>query len=443
MTGTLVPPWFEKYNVTRLDMSVVSIVWGISIGCSMFCVATAINQTLNTWARSHRITAYIIMVWIEIVVSITIGIISWLYMRSTIGPSFEFFFFVLCLWVIQIQVLLQIIVNRIALLLPDPRQVNKIKWSVAAYVGVINLSVFCIWIPAQLQRSQTYVSVNHIWDRVEKVMFLIIDAGLNIYFMWLVRRNLIANGLDKYKILFWTNVALDFFSIFLDLAIILSMSFHNPFIYVQFHPLAYIIKLSIEMSLADLIAKVARASSDRHVLDELEGINCYDLPVAPANGRPNHRSKGNTSNTTNTSTTDTTATTASNISKYHYPAAKLSKIGAPSFTSEVMSDNNNNHGRKSDDLESGITKKVAVDVRRSGASQVEDVDAIAVAPRPQSGMDAVDRVTSQNSELVGDRDSQRWLRRESARPRVNEDEEEDEEDEGELEMMRKAYSYTN
>ncbi|KAB2575934.1 hypothetical protein DBV05_g5363 [Lasiodiplodia theobromae] len=426
MTGTLVPPWFEKYNVTRLDMSVVSIVWGISIGCSMFCVATAINQTLNTWARSHRITAYIIMVWIEIVVSITIGIISWLYMRSTIGPSFEFFFFVLCLWVIQIQVLLQIIVNRIALLLPDPRQVNKIKWSVAAYVGVINLS------------RQPH------WDRVEKVMFLIIDAGLNIYFMWLVRRNLIANGLDKYKILFWTNVALDFFSIFLDLAIILSMSFHNPFIYVQFHPLAYIIKLSIEMSLADLIAKVARASSDRHVLDELEGINCYDLPVAPANGRPNHRSKGNTSNTTNTFTTDTTATTASNISKYHYPAAKLSKIGAPSFTSEVLSDNNNHYGRKSDDLESGITKKVAVDVRRSGASQAEDVDAIAVAPRPQSGMDAVDRVTSQNSELVGDRDSQRWLRRESARPRVNEDEEEDEEeDEGELEMMRKAYSYTN
>lgn len=133
--------------------------------------------------------------------------------------SFEFFFFVLCLWVIQIQVLLQIIVNRIALLLPDPRQVNKIKWSVAAYVGVINLSVFCIWIPAQLQRSQTYVSVNHIWDRVEKVMFLIIDAGLNIYFMWLVRRNLIANGLDKYKILFWTNVALDFFSIFLDVSL--------------------------------------------------------------------------------------------------------------------------------------------------------------------------------------------------------------------------------
>lgn len=221
------------------------------------------------------------------------------------------------------------------------------------------------------------------------------------------------------------------------------MSFHNPFIYVQFHPLAYIIKLSIEMSLADLIAKVARASSDGRILDELEGINCYDLPVAPANGRPSHRNRGNnTSNTTNTFTTDTTATTASNISKYHYPAAKLSKIGAPSFTSEILSDNNN-HARQSDDLESGggagITKKVAVDVRRSGASHVEDVDAIAVAPRPPSSVDAMDRTTSRDSGLVGDRESQRWLRESAPGPRVNVDEEDEDEDEGELEMMRRAY----
>lgn len=40
------------------------------------------------------------------------------------------------------------------------------------------------------------------------------------------------------------------------------MFFKNPFVYVQFHPLAYQIKLSIEMSLADLIAKVVRASHE-------------------------------------------------------------------------------------------------------------------------------------------------------------------------------------
>lgn len=109
--------------------------------------------------------------------------------------------------------------NRIGLLLPDARRVCRMKWIVAGYVGIINVSVFCIWLPAQLQRSQTYVNLNHVWDRVEKVLFMLIDAGLNFYFMWLVRRNLIANGLSKYKTLFWANAALDVVSIFLDVSI--------------------------------------------------------------------------------------------------------------------------------------------------------------------------------------------------------------------------------
>lgn len=130
--------------------------------------------------------------------------------------SFEFFFLLLVLWVVQTQVLLQIIVNRISLLLHHPRRVRAMKWAVAAYVGVINVSVFCIWVPAQLQRSRAYVDLNHVWDRVEKVLFMLLDAGLNVYFMWLVYSSLIANGLRKYRVLFWVNVGLDCVSIFLD-----------------------------------------------------------------------------------------------------------------------------------------------------------------------------------------------------------------------------------
>jgi len=36
------------------------------------------------------------------------------------------------------------------------------------------------------------------------------------------------------------------------------MSLKNTFVYMQFHPLAYIVKLKIEMSMADLIATVAK-----------------------------------------------------------------------------------------------------------------------------------------------------------------------------------------
>lgn len=40
--------------------------------------------------------------------------------------------------------------------------------------------------------------------------------------------------------------------------IIAMMSLPNTFVYMQFHPVAYIVKLNIEMSMADLITKVAR-----------------------------------------------------------------------------------------------------------------------------------------------------------------------------------------
>jgi hypothetical protein len=39
------------------------------------------------------------------------------------------------------------------------------------------------------------------------------------------------------------------------------MSLPNTFVYMQFHPVAYIVKLNIEMSMAELITKVARADN--------------------------------------------------------------------------------------------------------------------------------------------------------------------------------------
>ncbi|KAG7144377.1 hypothetical protein HYQ46_006886 [Verticillium longisporum] len=36
------------------------------------------------------------------------------------------------------------------------------------------------------------------------------------------------------------------------------MSLPNTFVYMQFHPLTYIVKLNIEMIMADLIGKIAR-----------------------------------------------------------------------------------------------------------------------------------------------------------------------------------------
>lgn len=60
-------------------------------------------------------------------------------------------------------------------------------------------------------------------------------------------------------------------SISMDILIVAMMSLDNPLLYMQFHPVAYMIKLNIEMSMAHLIGKIARSAdgstdpySDKH-----------------------------------------------------------------------------------------------------------------------------------------------------------------------------------
>lgn len=58
-------------------------------------------------------------------------------------------------WCIQVQLLLQIIINRIRVIVPDRRRSKMIMIGTAAFVTTINISVYCIWIPARLQTNHT------------------------------------------------------------------------------------------------------------------------------------------------------------------------------------------------------------------------------------------------------------------------------------------------
>jgi hypothetical protein len=118
--------------------------------------------------------------------------------------------------------LMQIIINRIALLILDQQRVRRLKWIVAIILGFVNISVFCIWIPARMQISQRIIFINEIWDRIEKVIFLFVDAGLSCYFVYLVRKKLIANGLTKYMVLFKFNLVMVAISLSLDVSTSIS-----------------------------------------------------------------------------------------------------------------------------------------------------------------------------------------------------------------------------
>lgn len=59
-------------------------------------------------------------------------------------------FSLLFCWVFEIQLLMQIIINRVYVVAENKRTVIKVRWITAGIITAINIAVFCIWIPAHL-----------------------------------------------------------------------------------------------------------------------------------------------------------------------------------------------------------------------------------------------------------------------------------------------------
>ncbi|KAM0561999.1 hypothetical protein ACHAPJ_002441 [Fusarium lateritium] len=254
-------PGYKDVAAGENDMNIASIAWGISLGVALFTFAKGMRQTIRSWRRGRKMNHYIILLWLEWTSSCLMSAVTWCYLRNFIPGGFPVFFTLIFLWSIQLQALIQIIINRIAILMVVRQNAKRLKIYAFFIILCVNISVFMIWIPARLQVSQTWMNVNKVWDRIEKVIFLLVDAGLNVYFIHLVRSRLILNGLTKYTRLFRFNLGMIAVSMTMDVLLIAMMSLPNDIVYVQFHPLAYLVKLHIEMNMADLITKVVKASN--------------------------------------------------------------------------------------------------------------------------------------------------------------------------------------
>lgn len=271
----LLSPNYVPQPVTKADMSLASICWGFTLGFGFLTTWEAIQQTMR--ARDPLRSVYVFMIWGEILVCLAFGIICWWHLDGVIAPSFPFFFSILTLWALQVQFLLQIIINRIGVILVDRRKAMIMKWGVAALITSVNITVYCIWVPARLQVSQKYIHINEVWDRCEKVIYLCVDAWLNWYFIRTVRQRLVKQGSTKYNRLVQFNVRIIFASLSMDCLIIGTMSLKNSFVYMQFHPLAYTVKLMIEMSMAELIRTIAKEKN------EFNSSNHYQMSVQTSN----------------------------------------------------------------------------------------------------------------------------------------------------------------
>jgi hypothetical protein len=112
----------------------------------------------------------------------------------------------------------------------NPRKAWWLKVGLLIAISAINVSVFCIWIPARLQINPTFIHINTVWDRVEKVLFAVIDVSMNTYFMWLVKSKLVSGGLKQYNLVYKYNLAMVCVSLSLDV----SKHFPCPHIQVSF-----------------------------------------------------------------------------------------------------------------------------------------------------------------------------------------------------------------
>ena len=77
--------------------------------------------------------------------------------------------------------------------------------------------------------SPSIIVLNNIWERIEKSFFLVIDSGLNLYFLYLVRYRLIADGFVKYWRLFYFNAAILLVSLSMDTLLLGMLSLPNPY----------------------------------------------------------------------------------------------------------------------------------------------------------------------------------------------------------------------
>ncbi|EWY84383.1 hypothetical protein FOYG_11843 [Fusarium oxysporum NRRL 32931] len=244
-------------------IDLASIYYGLFLGVFVFASSKAISQTRAIWKRTHSLrNAYVYMIWIEIWVNFVFALVTFLYLNGIIPGNLGFLLATVALWSIQTQLLPQIIANRVALIMTNRRRAKYLKWGLVLCIGVVNIAVCYIWTVAHLDTatdSQKYT--NMVFEKAEKSFFLIIDLALNLYFLYLVRYRLIADGLGKYWRLFNFNAGMVFISTSMDILLLGFLSLPDPYLYVQFAPLAYMVKLYIELMMANLISKVVKSGT--------------------------------------------------------------------------------------------------------------------------------------------------------------------------------------
>uniref|UniRef100_A0A0D2XSV6 Integral membrane protein n=1 Tax=Fusarium oxysporum (strain Fo5176) TaxID=660025 RepID=A0A0D2XSV6_FUSOF len=187
------------------DYKVASMALGFSLGFGFLTVWQAIKQTKRN--RNPLRSAYIYMIWGEIAANVGLGILGYLFLNGVIKPG-------------------------ISIIAESRQTIQRLKWGTAFAVTCINIAVFCIFIPSHMDPPERLVKESR---------------------------------LTKYRPLVSFNAKLMILSVGMDILLIGLMSLPNQTVFIQFHPVVYLVKLNIEMSMASLITRLAQ----KKMTDEL------------------------------------------------------------------------------------------------------------------------------------------------------------------------------
>jgi hypothetical protein len=88
MAGFLIPPWYKSEKPGDLEINIVSIIFGCSLGATLFTASMAIQQTLSAYRRGRLFSAYIIMCWLDWIGCNVMGIVTYCWLRGIAPPRF-------------------------------------------------------------------------------------------------------------------------------------------------------------------------------------------------------------------------------------------------------------------------------------------------------------------------------------------------------------------
>ncbi|KXH43839.1 hypothetical protein CSIM01_11995 [Colletotrichum simmondsii] len=236
-----------------------AIYFGVCIGLLALTSAKAVQQSFTIYSRTKSLkNIYAWMVWILFSANAIQAIIIWLLFRGDISINIGFMIADAISWVLQTQLAPQILANRLGLLMHNKRRVKYMKIGLLVFIGIFNLAYIGLWIAFTLDPTPLAVVINRYLTRLDIVIDLLVNIVLDTTFLIIIKRELIAGGLVKYRLLFNCGVAAVCLSISLDVVMMILMSAPNSYHYTCTHPVAYCVRLIIEMLMADLIAVIAR-----------------------------------------------------------------------------------------------------------------------------------------------------------------------------------------